>query len=342
MGKAAIFNPYLDTLGGGERYTLSFAKVLADEGWVVDVEWKDIKIKEKLEERLGINLSNINFVPDIKKGSGYDLCFWVSDGSIPLLHSRKNILHFQVPFHDVDGRSLFNRMKLIRVNKIVCNSKFTKNVIDREFGVGSIVIYPPVDVFKIKPKRKENIILYVGRFSKLVQSKRQDVLIDAFKKFSKKVPDWKLVLVGGSDIGGKEYIKELKNKSIGYNIEILEGIPYNKELLDIYGKTRFFWSAAGYEINENLHPEQVEHFGITTVEAMVAGAVPLAFNAGGSKEIIKSKENGFLWKSINELIKITMELSEDRKLWKKLSDKASENSFLFGNEMFSRKVIGLL
>ena len=46
MGKAAIYNPYLDTLGGGERYTLSFAKVLADEGWVVDVEWKDIKIKE--------------------------------------------------------------------------------------------------------------------------------------------------------------------------------------------------------------------------------------------------------------------------------------------------------
>ena len=112
MGKAAIINPYLDTLGGGERYSLSFAKVLTDFGWEVNVEWPDQSIKKKLEERFGINLKSLNFVPDTRKGTGYDLCFWVSDGSIPLLHARKNILHFQVPFQDVDGKSLFNRMKL--------------------------------------------------------------------------------------------------------------------------------------------------------------------------------------------------------------------------------------
>lgn len=341
MGKAGIYNPYLDTLGGGERYSLSLAEILVSKGWVVDVEWKDIKIKEKLEQRLGINLSNVNFIPDIKKGSGYDLCFWVSDGSIPLLHSRKNLLHFQVPFHDVDGKSLFNRMKLIRVNKVICNSKFTKKVIDNEYGVESVVVYPPIDVLKIKPKRKENIILYVGRFSQLVQSKRQDILIDAFKKFSRKVSGWKLVLVGGSDIGGKEYVGQLRKRSQGYDIEILEGIDY-KTLIDLYGKAKFFWSAAGYGINEKLHPEQVEHFGITTVEAMAAGAVPLVFNAGGQKEIIENGVSGFLWNSINELITATFKLMEDKGKLRAFSKQAHQRSAFFGYDRFEKGIISLI
>ena len=50
--KAAIFDPYLDTLGGGERYCLAFAEVLVGKGWEVDVEWKDPSVKEKFKERL--------------------------------------------------------------------------------------------------------------------------------------------------------------------------------------------------------------------------------------------------------------------------------------------------
>src|SRR3989339_690373 len=114
MGKAAIYNPYLDTLGGGEKYTLSFAKVLAEDlGYDVSIEWKEEKIKEKLIARFGLKLpQNINFVKNINRGDSYDICFWVSDGSIPTLRAKKNYIHFQVPFHDVDGRSLLNKMKL--------------------------------------------------------------------------------------------------------------------------------------------------------------------------------------------------------------------------------------
>jgi len=93
--RAAIYNPYLDTLGGGERYTLSFAKVLLNNGFDVNIFWKDSSILDKFEKRFGITLNGLNTIDDIKKGEGYDLCFWVSDGSIPILHSRNNILHFQ-------------------------------------------------------------------------------------------------------------------------------------------------------------------------------------------------------------------------------------------------------
>ncbi len=292
--KAAIFDPYLDTLGGGERYSLAFAEVLVKKGWQVDVEWKDRSIKEKFKERFGSDLNGINFVPDIKKGSGYDLCFWVSDGSIPLLHSRKNILLFQIPFHDVDGKTLFNRMKFIRINYSICYSKFVKGIIDKEYGIESRVIYPPVETLKIKPKRKENVVVYVGRFSQLTQSKGQEVLVKAFKKFEKEYPDWKLILAGGGGVGVGNYINKLKNESEGHNIEIIES-PDFATLLNIYGKAKIFWCAAGFGVNQKTNPERLEHFGMTTVEAMAGGAVPLVFNAGGQKEIVKDGVNGYCW-----------------------------------------------
>ena len=47
--RAAIYNPYLDTLGGGERYTMAVASTLVENGFNVDVQWKDGNIKNILE-----------------------------------------------------------------------------------------------------------------------------------------------------------------------------------------------------------------------------------------------------------------------------------------------------
>ena len=337
--KAAIYNPYLDTLGGGERYTLSFAKVLSDEGWDVDVEWKKPEIKKSLESRFGLDLSSINIVPDIKRGDGYDLCFWVSDGSIPMLRARKNVLHFQVPFHDVNGDSLLNKMKMIRINKIVCNSIFTKNFIDKEYGVKSIVVYPPVPTESIKPKRKENVILAVGRFSQLKQSKRQDILVEAFKKmFDDGLKNWKLIIAGGVEIGIGEFLYNLEKSVKGYPIEIIKS-PDFKTLKDLYGKAKIFWSASGFGEDEIKNPEKMEHFGMSVVEAMAAGAIPVIYNAGGHKEIIVNYENGFLWSSVDDLIKQTHLAIEKRN---DLAKHIVESSEKYGYEKFRKAIIEIL
>lgn len=336
--RAAIYNPYLDTLGGGERYTLSFAKVLLDQGWSVNLQWPEETIKEKLAKRFGIDISGINIVSDIKKGSGYDLCFWVSDGSVPLLSARKNILHFQVPFRNQEGRSLLNKMKFFRINKVVCNSKFVKKIIDAEYGVKSVVLYPPVDVAKIKPKRKENIILYVGRFSQLAQAKRQDILIKAFKRLQTK--SWRLVLAGGVEVGVGDYLDKLKKDAKGYPIEIKES-PSFREIITLYGKAKIFWSAAGYGVNVRKNPEKVEHFGLTTVEAMAGGAVPVVFAAGGQKEIVRDGANGFLWKETGELVNLTKKLIQEKKLLQNLAGQARVSSLSFAYEKFAQRVLAL-
>lgn len=339
--KAAIFDPYLDSLGGGERYALSFAFALLKNGWFVDVAWKDPTIKKALEDRFGMDLTRVKIVKDIKRGDGYDLCFWISDGSIPTLYARKNILHFQVPFKDVGGRTLLNRMKLFRINKVVVNSHFTKSFIDKEYGVKSVVIYPPVAVEKIKPGRKENTVLYVGRFSSLLQSKRQDILIKAFKRFYKNHPDWKLVLAGGIEVGSEELLRKLEKLSKGYPIEIIKS-PSFKEIKRLYKTAKFFWSAAGFGVNETKNPEKVEHFGITTVEAMAAKAIAFVFNAGGAKEIVKDGVNGFLWMTTGELLRKTNQVLNTPGLLKEISVNALESSRRFSNERFEKEVISLL
>jgi len=335
--KAAIYNPYLDTLGGGERYTMAVANLLKSLGYDVFVEWKDAGIKNDLEKRFGINLEGVSFVDSVKKGDGYDICFWVSDGSVPLLLARTNFLHFQVPFSNVGVKSLINRMKFFRIKKVICNSNFTKKVIDKEYGINSVVTYPPVSVEKFRQKRKENLILYVGRFSKLKQSKGQEILIDAFKKFIKTTSlKYKLILAGGSGIGTADYTDYLKKKSKGYPIEIIQN-PTFLELVNLYAKAKFFWSAAGYGINEKKSPELVEHFGISLVEAMAAGAVPLVYAAGGFKEIVVG-DCGILWTKTGELVANTEKISANYSLLKEMSASSQKRSESFSYEVFDESM----
>ncbi|MEK7112363.1 MAG: glycosyltransferase family 4 protein [Patescibacteria group bacterium] len=334
--RAAIYNPYLNTLGGGERYTVAVASALVNAGYKVDIEWKSKSIKKRLEERFGIDLSGVNFVRDIKRGDGYEVCFWVSDGSIPALRARKNLLHFQVPFHGVRGRTLLNKMKLFRINKIICNSHFTKEIIDKEYGVNSVVIYPPVSVSKIKAKRKQNWILFVGRFSQLTQAKNQDVLIKAFKKFSKEFTDWELILAGGVEVGVGDYLERLKKLAEGYPVRIIES-PSFKEIVSLYGQSKVFWSAVGFGINAEKEPEKVEHFGISVVEAMAAGTVPIVYNAGGYKEIVNEAKTGYFWGKEKDLIDKTVNLIETRGLLTKIAKNARDASQVYEDDRFEQE-----
>ncbi len=126
MKKAALFDPYLDTLGGGERYLVGIARVLESLGFEVFLEWKERDIVDKLEKRFGTRLDKTSVVGSIKRGLGFDFCFWFSDGSIPLLLARKNFIHFQVPFKNVGGRSIKNKIKFLSIDRSIVQFSFYK------------------------------------------------------------------------------------------------------------------------------------------------------------------------------------------------------------------------
>src|SRR3989344_9144145 len=139
MKRAAIHNPYWDSLGGGERYTAAFVKLLLDQGWQVDIHWSN-NISQSILDRFGINISHANFIHELST-MNHELLFWLSDGSLPTSFAKKTIVHFQFPFQNVHGGSLPNLLKS-RFYKFVANSQFTKQAIDKEFNINCSVIYP--------------------------------------------------------------------------------------------------------------------------------------------------------------------------------------------------------
>jgi len=267
--RAAIYDPYLDTLGGGERYCLTVAEILLKNHYQVDLFWSgDNSLVQKAETRFSLDLSKLNIVPDIyqvkpqnldlieenenlalsitnvlnpkkinfkfknfyKKITNnhqYDIIFYLSDGSFPFLFGKKNFLHVQVPLIKIDNRlsDMLNKIKNNLYTNIICNSQFTAKFQKKISNQKVLVLYPPVDIDKFDSHQsKDNIILSVGRFDNILNAKKQDVLIDAFRSLvvREKINNWKLVLVGGSLLEPKNnsYLQYLEKKSIQFTHRI--------------------------------------------------------------------------------------------------------------------------
>jgi glycosyltransferase involved in cell wall biosynthesis len=348
MKRAAIISPYWDTLGGGEKYLTSVASYFSKSKYQVEIWWHDKRLIEALTSRYGLSLNEIKINPKayhiflhgswLKKillERNYDLVFILTDGSIPWLFGKYNVLHFQVPFHGVNGRHWLNKLKLLRVNEIICNSRFTQHAVNSEYDIHSNVLYPPIHPFS--PLPKEKIILAVGRFDDSLHSKRQDMLLKAFNQAHLK--DWKLILTGGLKHPNPAYTKLATAGND--QIQIITNPSY-EELAQLYGKAPLFWHAAGYGVDEEKSPEKAEHFGMTTVEAMSAGAVPLAYRAGGQKEVIKHGVNGYFWKTVEELITQTRKLIDDKEMRDVISNNAQEDSKLFSPAAFEARLDKLI
>ncbi len=342
--KFGFYSPYLDTYGGGERYMLSLASYLSeDDNNEVEIFWEDSTIKAPISRFLKIDLTKTRFTESIFKDQlfvnkviktrRYDLLFILSDGSVPLTLAKKNILHFQVPFH-FPNPDFKTKLKLARYKWIVCNSHFTKSFIDQSFQIQSKVIYPPVDIDFIKPLQKENIILSVGRFSsQQLHPKKQEILIEVFKELYKKTPSWKLILVGQAKKEDSRYIRNLKKVTRGYAIKIIENLDVEK-LRKLYGHASIYWHSTGFGEDEIKNPERMEHFGISTVEASAGGAVPVVIGKGGQKEIIEEGKNGLLWTTKTQLLEKTLSLINNNQQMETLSKNAIKNSKRFSKQKF--------
>ena len=331
--RIGIYDPYLDDLGGGEKYMMTAAEYLS-QNHDVTVFWDNKDDLDKLRERFSLNLGRAKIAKNIFSPSislaerlvvtrNFDALLILIDGSIPFVSSRKLFLHIQQPLGGIKSISWKSKLKLSRVSGIFYNSKFTKAFNDRIFtNVTSTVIYPPVDIL-IKNLVKENLILHVGRFRVVSvrneDYKKQFVMIDAFKKMvDEGLKSWKFILATSINDENDPKFKEMIKSTKGYPIELLVN-KNNAELWETYNKAKIYWHASGYGEDIEKHPEYAEHFGISTVEAMGAGAVPVVINAGGQKEIVTNKISGFLWNDLDELINETKMLINDGELWKKMS-----------------------
>lgn len=354
--KIGIYSPYLDTVGGGERYMLTIAETLSKSNHVdvlLDSHLQSLDIKGIIGENsklLDLDLANAHFIPAPIGGKEnvfkrlnflkhYDLLFCLTDGSVFYSTARRSILHIQSPIR-VSNNSIWRRIKKSSWDLIIYNSQFTKSSCEKYWGLKGEVVYPPVDVKSFHPGKKKKQIITVGRFFGFLKDKKHELMINSFKKIidSKKAEGWSFNLVGGAGEGDKPYVEELKKMSEGYPIFIHENLPFEK-LETLYGESAVYWHAAGFGETD---PAKMEHFGITTVEAMASGCVPVVINLGGQKEIVEDGVNGFLWNKPEELENITLKIIPDDVLLRKISKEAEKSVGKFSKEEFINKIKSLI
>ncbi len=224
------------------------------------------------------------------------------------------------------------------------NSEYTRRWIRKYWQSDSAVLYPPVDVENFTPGIKKNQILNVGRFFAGDHNKKHDVLVNTFRALvDEGLNGWELHLVGGTTPGEvhEKYLADVIARAEGYPIFVHPDLPY-PELLRLYNESAIYWHASGYGEDEDRDPVRFEHFGITTVEGMAAGCVPVVIGKGGQPEIVRQGQNGYLWYSLDELKQQTLRLIRDAQLRNQLSHVAVQESREYSTQKFRARLQILL
>jgi glycosyltransferase involved in cell wall biosynthesis len=168
---------------------------------------------------------------------------------------------------------------MIKNTTVVTNSNFSKRAIEERYGmeIKPVVVYPPVDVEKFRKaalhsSKRENAILVVSRFS---PDKQLENAIEISKTLVKDVDmQAKMVLVGNIASGDEQYLDKLRQMINDDSIQIEVDVSFDR-LLELMRQSKIY-----------LHPLAGEPFGISIVEAMSAGLIPVVPDQGGYTEFV--------------------------------------------------------
>jgi glycosyltransferase involved in cell wall biosynthesis len=347
--RIGLYDPHLATLGGGERYFLT----ILEEALRLPEAEVTLLSPERPDpsswRMLGIEVPESSFEwsaaddPAVTALSPQlDLLFAMVNEVPPLSRARRSVAMVQFPHRSHTGprARLLRALSISRApaalasyERFLCYSDFARQHIRERLGVEALVVAPPVERPDAAPEAKERLIVAVGRYFRGWHSKNQHVLLEAFAELD--VPGWRLVLAGGGDDPG--YVEELRRRAAGLPAEVCVDVPRD-ELLDLYSRASLFWHAAGHGQDARRHPERLEHFGMTTVEAMAHGAVPLVFAAGGPAEVVEDRRTGVWWRSPAELAEHTKDLIEDGPRRMRLAAAARAEAERYSTERFRAAV----
>ena len=114
------------------------------------------------------------------------------------------------------------------------------------------------------------------------------------------------------------------------------------ELLELYQASTIYWHATGYRVNEEYEPAKVEHFGISTVEAMAAGNLPIVIAKGGQTEILGKELLLWSWLTQEDCIRHTIKAIRHPELLLRDQQIAQNRAMLFGQKTYLSKMKQLL
>ena len=220
--------------------------------------------------------------------------------------------------------SAYYRNRVRRVGILLSVSDFTREFVKKKWERDSRTVYPPcpVEAFsefsRVQPR--ENLVVTIGR---IVPEKR----FHLFVELARLVPKTRFVAIGSLSDERSAYYEQLKRTAPENVSFVLSPLRRVKDLLG---------RAMAY-----VHCAENEHFGITIVEAMAAGCVPIVHDSGGPREIVTS-DVGFRWLDLPAAVRQITTLAENDHLRRKLSATSSVRARQFRPEVFESELTRIL
>ncbi len=362
----AVYDHAFHLIGGAQRYGLTLAAALRDRFDVTLVANKDVAL-EDFRAWYGIDLAGCRL--EVLRLPHYEAAgASVLDPAL-LTPETGN------PFHAVSLRSggfdvfvnnsmneavdpLAPRSVLVchfperrpryffyadRYDRIVYNSRYTGEWVGRKWGLRPTdLVYPPIEAGAPAPDAaKRKIILSVARFEP-EGTKRQAEMLEAFLEARAVLPGlfdgWTLVLAGGSEPANR-YLERLRGRAAraGGAVELRVNAP-SAEIATLYAAASIFWHLCGLGHRD---PSEVEHFGMTTVEAMRSRAVPVVYDGGGLREIVDDGVDGVRVRTGAELLEATVRLMRDPAARSRLASAAEAKAGEFSKAKFETRIRAL-
>jgi len=354
--------------GGGQRYVAEMAAIMQDRYDVTYIFNNDVKLSDYKDwfdidlTRSAMKVIRIPFFEKMKRYTpdegmvrsevsnpfdiisreslNYDI--FVNANMLGKVNPLSPVSIFVCHFPDQEKGRFF---QVDKYDHLIINGDYTGEWVTKRWQLKPTnKLYPPVNMYNPQsaPDRKEKLILSVSRFE-VSGSKKQLELIRAFsdmcKQYPKDVSGWRIILVGGST-PGNNYLESLLEAvaEVQCPIEIVPNAAVS-EIKEYYRRAAIFWHACGLDEDR---PERVEHFGMTTVEAMQNYCVPVVIDGGGQREIVQHGDSGFRFSTLEELKSFSLAIMNDKEMCHRLAEQAFKRSQLFSQEVFKAKFQKLL
>jgi glycosyltransferase involved in cell wall biosynthesis len=307
--KIGIYNQHWSAMGGGERRTAALAEHFAKRHEVTLITERAVASGD-VWRIFGIDISAAKIVTDRSWGlhekpeEVFDVFINNSHGST--LPNRSGYGVYMCMFPDLLSADLSS------YQVVTANSRFTADWIKRKWGYDAAVVYSACRDMG-PPAPKAETILSVGRFFADTPSahyKNQQIMLRTFIDMVREgLSGWELQLVGnlGAQPQDRTFLDELRSEAAGHPIRIETGVELDV-LRRYFRQASIYWHATGYGGDPIAQPSRQEHFGMTVVEAMSAGAIPIVFRGGGPTEIVRPGIDGFSWSDPQDLKRLTMDL----------------------------------
>lgn len=201
-------------------------------------------------------------------------------------------------------------------------SRFSQEAILRIYPFSHPVgiIYPPSVYGNINTnKNREQACVSTGSFT---DDKRQ---LDQLQ-IARHLPNLTFNIVG--TVKSKPYFqacqKYIEREGLT-NVRLWPDLPF-QDLQNLLNTSQFF-----------LHTKHDEHFGISTVEAISAGCIPVVHDSGGQKEVVPFSDLRF--DQPETAVEILKSLCCDSNSYKQLQSNLQQHIVQFGNQHFREQML---